>query len=236
MVERRKGGESGVVAVTYLEGKHVWDAAEAGLWNLSLAEAACASIQDVAEGTPGVTPGGTMEELCKWPGLILIEYSDGFKGGVLMLNGYIQALAYAAEMESGQIEACEFYCDGHGGPPGGDRALYWRYYAHFAYLALNIEEMFVTNRPTYPVERVLLTSGVLEAALDGRYTGAGKPKPRIAESPYTDIKGERMETPWLANIEYSSYTKRPWRPYGPRPAGALVTGPKDRTPPPSAKM
>eukprot|EP01047_Picozoa_sp_COSAG01_P133728 COSAG01_NODE_63774_length_278_cov_7.234637_1_plen_26_part_10 len=26
MVERRKGGESGVVAVTYLEGKHVWDA------------------------------------------------------------------------------------------------------------------------------------------------------------------------------------------------------------------
>ena len=40
--------------------------------------------------------------------------------------------------------------------------------------------------------RVLLTSGVLEAALDGRYTGAGKPKPRIPESPYADIKGERM--------------------------------------------
>ena len=47
----------------------------------------------------------------------------------------------------------------------GDRGLYWRYYAHFAYLALNVEEMMVTGEPTYPVERVLLTSGVLEAAV-----------------------------------------------------------------------
>ena len=112
------------------------------------------------------------------------RYADGFKGGVLMLNGYIQALAYAAEMESGKIEACEFYCDGHGGPPGGDRGLYWRCkqhhisspfrlpcslvavvravclvdYAHFAYLALNVEEMFVTGKATYPVERCAATT------------------------------------------------------------------------------
>ena len=35
-----------------------------------------------------------------------------------MLNGYITALAYAARMEGGEVKACEFYCDGHGGPPG----------------------------------------------------------------------------------------------------------------------
>ena len=28
------------------------------------------------------------KELCKFPGLILVEYADGFRGGVLMLNGY----------------------------------------------------------------------------------------------------------------------------------------------------
>ena len=39
----------------------------------------------------------------------------------------------------------------------GDRGLYWRYYAHFAYLALNVEEMMVTGEPTYPVERVLVS-------------------------------------------------------------------------------
>ena len=35
-----------------------------------------------------------------------------------MLNGYVTALAYAARMEGGEVKACEFYCDGHGGPPG----------------------------------------------------------------------------------------------------------------------
>ena len=50
-----------------------------GLWNIELAHAACASIKDVADGVPGVTQGGTMQELCQWPGLILLEYADGFK-------------------------------------------------------------------------------------------------------------------------------------------------------------
>ncbi len=69
-----------MVAVTYYEGQNVWEAADAGQWSLDLAEAACATIQEVAPGTPGVTPGGTMKELCKFPGLILIDYADGFRG------------------------------------------------------------------------------------------------------------------------------------------------------------
>ena len=64
---------------------------------------------------------GTMQELCEWPGLILVEYADGFRGGVLMLNGFVSALSYAARMGGGRIEACEFHCDGHGGPPNNDR-------------------------------------------------------------------------------------------------------------------
>lgn len=108
--------------MTYLEGKHVWEAAEAGLWSLALAEAACDAIQDVAEGQPGTRAAeGTMQELCEWPGLILVEYADGFRGGVLMLNGFVSALSYAARMGGGRIEACEFHCDGHGGPPNNDR-------------------------------------------------------------------------------------------------------------------
>ena len=54
------------------EGQNVWDAADAGEWSLDLAEAAYASIQEVAPGVPGVAEGGTMKELCKFPGLILI--------------------------------------------------------------------------------------------------------------------------------------------------------------------
>jgi hypothetical protein len=86
--------------------------------------------------------------------------------------------------------------------------------------------MFVTGVPTYPVERVLLTSGILEVALDSRYTAAGEPKPAIPESPYTDIKGTRTPTPHLTDVKYQSYTKRPWRPYGGRPQGAFLTAPE----------
>ena len=88
MVERRRGGETGVAAVTCLEGEAVWRAADEGLWSRELAEAACATIVD--------KPEGTMEEHCENPALFAVEYSDGLRGAVLMLNGYVHDLAYAA--------------------------------------------------------------------------------------------------------------------------------------------
>jgi hypothetical protein len=187
MVERRKGGETGVKAVTCLEGDAVWKAADEGLWSRQLAEAACAEIEE--------TPDGTMEEHCENPALFAVEYTDGLKGAVLMLNGYVHDLAYAAKV-NGEIEACEFHAQGHGGPKGA--------YAHFSYLSLNVEEMFVTGEAQYPVERTLLASGVLEAALTSRHEGHKK-----------------LETPWL-DVTYQSYDEFKWRPKGPRPTGACL--------------
>lgn len=184
MVERRSGGETGVAAVTCLEGAAVWDAAEAGHWSLDLAEAACEAIEN--------KPAGHMKEHCKNPALFLVEYRDGFCGAVLMLNGYVTDLAYAARV-AGQVVASEFYC-----PPAPP-------HAHFSYLSLNIEEMFLTGIPTYPVERTLLTTGVLEAALDSRYRGH-----------------IRLETPYL-DVSYRSYANLPWRPKNPRSRGVSLT-------------
>jgi hypothetical protein len=181
MVERRLGGETGVAAVTCLEGDAVWQAAREGFWSRELAEAACAAIEN--------KPPGSMEEHCPKPALFLIEYRDGLRGAVLMLDGYVTDLAYAAQVEN-DILATEFYLqDG-------------RPYAHFSYLGLNIEEMFLTGKPTYPVERTLLTTGILEAALDSRYRG------------YV-----RLETPYL-DLAYRSYDTLPWRPTGRRPGSA----------------
>ena len=64
--------------------------------------------------------------------------------------------------------------------------------------------MFVTGKPTYPVERTLLTTGVLEAALDSRYRGYA-----------------RLETPNL-DISYRAYESIPWRPKGGHPVGASL--------------
>ena len=50
MVERRSGGETGVAAVTCLEGNAVWKAAIDGRWSYDLAQAACECIEKKPEG------------------------------------------------------------------------------------------------------------------------------------------------------------------------------------------
>ena len=72
----------------------------------------------------------------------------------------------------------------------------------FSYLGLNVQEMFLTGEPQYPVERTLLVSGALEAAMDSRYRG-----------------NVRVETPHL-DVSYRPPAKRPLRPLAPRPTGA----------------
>ncbi|MBM3458084.1 MAG: hypothetical protein FJX77_06085 [Armatimonadetes bacterium] len=183
MVERRTGGETGVAAVTCLEGNAVWEAARAGLWSREIAEAACAAIER--------KPEGTMEQHCSNPALFLVEYRDGFRGSALMLNGYVRDLAFGCRI-AGEVQGTEFFLQ-----PGAP-------HAHFSYLGLNVEEMFVTGVPSYPVERTLLTTGILEAALESRYQGH-----------------VRVETPHL-DVRYRSYDRVPWRPTLPRPLVPLA--------------
>mgnify|MGYP001167950367 CR=1 FL=1 len=188
MVERRAGGESGVAAVTCLEGNDVWQAAEEGRWSRELADAACAAIE--------TKPDGPIEDHCNSPAVALIEYRDGLRGVALMLDGYVQDLAYAARVNGDRVVATEFFAQGHGDEDGP--------YAHFSYLSLNVEEMFLSGVATCPVERTLLTTGVLEAMLISRHEGH-----------------RRVDTPWL-DISYECHQPVPWRPTAPRPAGACL--------------
>ncbi|MCY3724887.1 MAG: hypothetical protein OXG97_21940 [Candidatus Poribacteria bacterium] len=121
-----------------------------------------------------------------------MEHSDGFRSTVLMLTGYVSDFAYAAKTGD-TYDATEFYLQNR--PP----------HAHFSYLSLNIEEMFVTGEPQYPVERTLLVTGVLDALMHSRAEGH-----------------IRIETPHLADLAYRSYEKLPIRPTAPRPTGATL--------------
>jgi len=191
MVERRAGGESGVVAVTCLEGEQAWAHGQGeGAWWRELAEAACATVDGSGREE------GAMEDHCENPALFLVEYSDGFRGAVVMLNGYLRELAYASRRQEGAVEATWFKCQGHGGEDGA--------YAHFSYLGLNVEEMFITGQPQYPLERTLLTTGVLEAALTSRHEGH-----------------VRLETPWL-EFGYRSYEQLKFQPTAPSPTGSCL--------------
>ncbi|HEV8573526.1 MAG TPA: hypothetical protein VGR43_02355 [Dehalococcoidia bacterium] len=183
MVERRRGGETGVAAVQCLEGNAVWEAGKDGRWSRELATAACAPMEG--------KPEGSFEQGCQSPAAFLIEYRDGLQAAVLMLNNYVHGFGYAARV-NGEARGTAFVLQN--GEPFG----------HFSYLSLNIQEMFLTGRPTYPVERTLLTTGILDAVMESRARGY-----------------QRVETPHLAIAE-RSYEELRGRAPGSKPAGAML--------------
>src|SRR5262249_43945689 len=76
MTERRKGGETGVMAVRALEGKEAWDTIRTGKWERELIEAALAEVP--------VKGKGKLEEDDEKAILYQIEYRDGLKAASYM--------------------------------------------------------------------------------------------------------------------------------------------------------
>ena len=130
MVERRAGGETGVKSVEGLKGDDVWKAIDSGKISQKLVDAACETIQDKETGN--------MREIVKIPYAVIVNYADGTKGTIMMLDKYVKTgWAYSANTSKG-IVATEFVLSG--GPT----------YAHFSYLALNIQK-FIVSGPTAPI-------------------------------------------------------------------------------------
>jgi hypothetical protein len=165
MVERRQGGESGVKAVQCLEGDAVWKAGDDGLWSWDLLEAAVSrspsrNVGDVKENCRHYRSPLERPELRKSPLAFLVEYRDGLRAAVLVLNGHVDDTTFAASL-AGEREPVStlFYLPP---PPGA---------AFLEALAVRVEDFLATGKPPYPVERTLLTGGVLDWALDSRMAG-----------------------------------------------------------------
>ena len=153
-------------------------------------------VEQRTGGESGVAAVTCMESDAVWQAVMLIEYRDGFRGVVLILEGYVRDLSYATRTGDGSFTT-EFYAQCHGDIVEGP-------FTHFAYLSLNVEEMFLTGTSSCPMERTLLTTRVLKASLTSRFKGH-----------------RRVKTPWL-DVSYPSYESFPWRPTGPRPSDACL--------------
>ncbi|WP_417389645.1 hypothetical protein [Gimesia sp.] len=160
LVERRQGAESGVEWVQYLEGDAMWKVIDEGFVSRDLFEAALAAVPKVRQGDVRDDPDA---------GLFLFKYNDGFVGALFMLQS-VNRTSVALKLK-GQAKPAATQFEERTEPA----------HPHFAYLLKSIERMIHTGRPSYPVERTMLTSGILDRALTSRFQGGQKLKtPELA--------------------------------------------------------
>ncbi len=109
-----------------------------------------------------------MDDHAKAPALFVVKYRDGLEAVAYMLNNYVRRWDFAAEVD-GRVVSTHF------GQVPETRDL-----PHFDGLTYCIEELFVSGKPVYPVERTLLTTGVLAFLFDSRERKARVETPELA--------------------------------------------------------
>jgi hypothetical protein len=183
MIERRKGGETGVKSVQMIEGDAVWKAGAEGRYSKELLVAALSRSDTpqgltVADGrTQDLVGSGELQKLVKNPSAYFIEHNDGLKTTLLMLNGALRDFNFAARVRGAGVKSCQFFLS-----PTPN-------VTYSACLVSKIEEMFETGHAPYPVERTLIVSGALESCLTSKVQG-----------------GQRLETPHL-KVRYQAPKK-----------------------------
>ena len=180
MVERRKGGETGIKSVQLLDGDAVWKAGEQGIWSTRLLEAALSrsdslqGLTDLDSRPQDLAHNGELRRLVPHPAAYLVERNDGLRTTLLMLNGALADYNFACRLHDGKIVSTQFFL-----PPTPN-------VTYSGCLVSQIEEMILTGRAPYPVERTQITSAMLDRLLDSRING-----------------NQRLETPDL-NIRYTA--------------------------------
>jgi len=178
MVERRKGGESGVAAVQMIEGDAVWKAGDEGRYSKELLTSALSRSdtpqgQTIVDGrTQDLVGKGELPKLATKPAAYFIEYRDGLKATLLMLDGAVKDFTFAARVRGAGVQSTQFFLSPEPNV------------TYSACLVRKIEELFESGKAPYPVERTLLVSGILESCLTSRFEGQ-----------------KRLETPHLA-VQY----------------------------------
>jgi hypothetical protein len=182
LVERRKGGECGVRNMHAIKGEAVWKALEAGSWNSGGCDAAlfeaclCRSHELVParEGFSHIYPTpADLRRMVAEPVAYRFEYYDGLKATMLLMNGLVGDLTFAARIK-GQDEPLSTQCYLGGGretQPFNFDSLVW-----------HIEQFIHSGKPTQPLERTLLSSGLVTAGVESLWQGS-----KLLETPHLKI-------------------------------------------------
>src|SRR5438445_853216 len=197
MIEARRGYETGVDRVQFLQSDALWKAADDGLWSPALAQAALdaepnSGRQPARELIRPPRPGDTGTPFVSHG--ILLNYRDGLRARVLAAatgGGIKWHFACKLDVEQ-QPRRTSFYVG-----PWNNRNL-------FKALSHAIQTHFRERRAPYPVERTLLVTGVLDAEMESRFQG-GKvmqtPHLEFAYAPRDFHKMREMGATWRIMTE-----------------------------------
>lgn len=181
MVERRKGGETGVKSVQLVDGDAVWDDKR---WSRQLLVSAL-SRSDTPLGltlkdarTQDLYGSGELRNLVEKPSAYFIERNDGLRTTLLMLNGAIRDYNFAARIKGRGVASTQFFLS-----PTPN-------VTYSACLVSKIEELFTTGKAPYPVERTLIVSGALESCLQSRKQGG-----TLLRTPHLNVRYTGTRTP-----------------------------------------
>lgn len=176
-VERRRGGETGVLSLHALKGEAVWQALAAGSfakggWDPRLFESCLSRSHTLKQRESYSHRYPSLEDMrtfVKEPIAYRFEYADGLKATMLLMNGLVEDFNVAARIK-GDAEPIStmFHL-----PPNPN-------VVYSAALMSKAEEMFLTGKAPYPVERTLLTSGLVAAGMQSLKLGKRLETPHLS--------------------------------------------------------
>ena len=191
LMERRHGGETGILSVEAFQGERFWKALEAGSWQAGgwdrrLLDSALSRSNQLnpARDTYSNTFPTTadLRRLAPNSRAYRIEYLDGLKASIVQFSeNVVDDCNVAARLRGGKVFSLQFYLP------------YSTMRNFFSPLAHHIETLFQTGRSPYPIERTLLTTGLTAASIESLHL-----QQRRLETPHLHIRYQptRRSTFW----------------------------------------
>lgn len=160
-LERRAGGETGVVAVACFAGSDLWQKFDQRSGPKSALESTLSRLPQTKGGDYRAATAANPQAA-----VIAIEYADGTRAAVLQADGFNDAKFERDIILAIQTGAGPVRIRNHVDPGFPE--------LHYAAQLKAVEQFFQTGVSPVPVERTLLCNGILDAAMRSRAAGGAR--------------------------------------------------------------
>ena len=210
LVESRKGGETGISEIEVLHGDALRAAIRTGRISAKLVDAAMAAEKAGGRKRQRRPRTGRARwpqrdrskipnfKRPKGPHAIAVTYKDGFKAVAMTVPSSADRWNFACRLKGEAKPRATMLFNG----PWGNRCL-------FKALSHSIQHLFRTRKQPYPVERTLLVTGALEAAVRSFNSGGKSIKTPHLEFDYKPIDFAGMRETGASWNKITASTKQP---------------------------